>query len=1248
MQPLSSRRYAIQRVLGRGGMGVVYEAFDSKDRTLVALKTIDPGEAEHLYRLKREFRALADVQHKNIVRFGELSHEEGQWFFSMELVRGKNFIDYIRLPGRKDDNHAAAATTILRNLLRNALAVDDPTEVAPPREVSFDEDRLRDSLAQLVSALSAIHDAGHVHRDVKPSNILVSDEGRLVLLDFGLVLALAKAGRTEAPDELVGTPAFMAPEQLSGEPGGPEADWYAVGVILHIALTGMLPFDGNAGDICRAKKERAAPAPSSIAQGVPPDLDRLCVDLLHRDTSQRPGADAIRARLGMTMASRGTRLAPAAAPFVGRGPELAVIARAHAAVRAGRGQRVVVEGEPGVGKSALVQRFLATATGDPVVLAGRCYEQESVPFKGLDSIVDALSEHLLGCDEATVNELLAGGVRYLATVFPVLARVPAVAGTIAESRSVASEGGLREQAFRELERLIDALGRRRPLVVCLDDVQWADADSLALLRRLVLRANAVPCLFLATFRPGIEPPQWAELSVGSERLVLGGLGEEESRALWDVIGPAATTPGATALRDEAVEEAAGHPLFLAELALAARSGHTEACHLRLEDVLWRRIQERDPIEQRFMEMLAFAGAPAPCEAVARAADLDVGECVTRLGGLKAAQLVRVTRRGEERLVEPYHARIRESLVERLAGEGEGRTAQRHLRLGRALHETSDAGSLPHRVFAILLHLDAARSLIATRPERLEVAGLHLAASRAARLTTAYTRARDHAVLGLSLASEGGWADAYALTRDLWIERMEAEYLGGRPDDARRSFEAARGRLTSPEDKAAHYTSWIALESAHMRFAEALAAGREILEALGAPLPGRVSMAHVLAEHAANRIARGRRSIDDLLRLERLGDPARESAMQVMMALGAAAYCLDTHLFTWMMLRIAGTSMRHGVCSVSSYGFAGYGLVLSAAFRQHAEGAAFGRVALALDERFKDPSLAGKLHFIVASYLAPWTSPIADAHEALRRAYDKSVRCGDRAYEVYAVLHLSVMAFFEGASLETLQATAERGQEISMRRREADIVDDSNAVLALYAANLRSPNAGELAALVADNSVMARFFFGYCRAELAYLSGDAESSAGLLRGAVDPGSRAIFGTIMVVELAWLEALVAARRFDHAPRAARAKLLWTVASRVRKLASLARIRPDNFDAHHLLARAEMLRITGRAARARETTERAIAAARAQGSPKREAIGLTLAADEARRRGETARARELESAARDAHRRWGALKLAQTFRA
>ncbi len=483
--------------------------------------------------------------------------------------------------------------------------------------------------------------------------------------------------------------------------------------------------------------------------------------------------------------------------------------------------------------------------------------------------------------------------------------------------------------------------------------------------------------------------------------------------------------------------------------------------------------------------------------------------------------------------------------------------------------------------------------------------------------------------------------------------MEAEYLGGNADRARASFTTARARLTSLEDRVTLYAAWIALESSHSRFADAIAAGVEILRDLGAAPPTKMSMVHVLRQYAANRLAQRGRSIDDLAGLATLRDPGREAAMKIMMALAPAAYCSDTNLLTWIMLRIAGVSMRHGVCDVSSYGFAGYGMVLAAAFGKYDEAAGFGRLALGLNERFKNGSLAGKLHFINGSYIVAWTRPIAEAQEELLRAQAETLRAGDRAYETYTSLLQSALAFCETVPLESLQAIGEAGRELSAQRSEADLAG-ANSALARYAASLRGLTPGLLdfgiegssdaafRASLTNEKILTRFFYTYCRAEIAYLARDTERAHALLAEAAKVGSKAIFGMLFTVEVAWLEALVAARRFDHALRRARPGLLLAVAMRVKKLASLAESHPASFETLHLLARGELQRIAGRAEKARATFERAAQSARSRGSAKREAIALDLAAHAARQAGDALSAQALEDEARGAYRRWGATGL------
>jgi serine/threonine protein kinase len=330
-------RFGLVRKIGSGGMGIVYEAVDHETNAIVAIKTLRSFDADLLLRLKREFRELADLQHPNLVRFGELYCESDQWFFTMELVRGRNFFEYVRLQtpdghGDPDEHPTMPVPQALR---------DEPWLLSrrPPSsdERGYDEPRLRAVAGQLASALHALHRSGHVHRDIKPSNVMVGDDGRLVLLDFGLIERI-RPESAGADGPLYGTPHFVSPEQILGRNAGPEADWYAFGVMLFLALTGRLPFAGLPPLVVEAKTKRDAPSPSQLCADVPLDLDELCQLLLARDPGDRPRGDEVLRRLHaevepepLPAASADVGEAPSA--FVGRGAELAELAAAWARVK---------------------------------------------------------------------------------------------------------------------------------------------------------------------------------------------------------------------------------------------------------------------------------------------------------------------------------------------------------------------------------------------------------------------------------------------------------------------------------------------------------------------------------------------------------------------------------------------------------------------------------------------------------------------------------------------------------------------------------------------------------------------------------------------------------------------------------------------------------------------------------------------------------------------------------------------------
>lgn len=677
-------RFRVVRKLGAGGMGVVFEAVDPERGARVALKTLRSVEPRAAQRFKNEFRSLADLSHPNVIELYELFATDERLFFTMQLVHGVDLLHWVHAPGA----HSAWST--------------DGGDSPPVPDYG----RLGEALRQVVLGVDAIHQHGKLHRDLKPANVLVRDDGSVVVLDFGLVRdATDNDDGLTVSGTILGTPAFMSPEQADGKPLSPASDWYAVGVMLFQALTGKLPHHEleTSISVLVAKTTREAPDPRKLVPGTPAELAELCMGLLAIDPDKRPNAAAI-----LDALPEGADRQPARAatmhPFLARDAALATLHGAYNAASLGRTVVTLVQGPSGIGKSSLVDHFLKSLRrrdGEGVVvLRGRCYERESVPYKAVDPVIDHLTRYLRRLEPAAAAALLPREIHALTRLFPALLDVESI--DRAPRRVPTDDQELRQRAFGALQELLGRITDRRPLALYVDDLQWTDDDSVALLLHLLRPPDSPHLLLVASFREedardGSSPALTrlleglgrARPKIDIRRISLGPLPAQHTallaRTLLHEHGMDAD------LAERIAKESEGNPLLTAELvrhlASAKASGKDATVSSpRLTEVLAERIDGLPEPARRLLEAVAVAGRRLP-QVVALAAAETKSEDSDPVGRLRAEHFVRTVGPSSGRRIETYHDRVRQAAVDNMP---EASLRATHRRLALALQEQGDA------------------------------------------------------------------------------------------------------------------------------------------------------------------------------------------------------------------------------------------------------------------------------------------------------------------------------------------------------------------------------------------------------------------------------------------------------------------------------------------------------------------------------------------------------------------------------
>jgi predicted ATPase/signal transduction histidine kinase/tRNA A-37 threonylcarbamoyl transferase component Bud32 len=938
---------------------------------------------------------------------------------------------------------------------------------------------------KITRALGQIHQHNIIHKDINPSNIIInSTTGLVQIIDFGISTVLSRENPTlKNPNVLEGTLSYISPEQTGRMNRAIDyrTDFYSLGVTFYELLTGEVPWDyDDAMELvhCHIAKQAVPPHEINPEIKIPKAVSDLVMKLLEKTAEKRYqsawGIIADLEECREQLQAKGTIADFAIAQkditdkfqipqkLYGREREIETLLAAFQRVSNGTTEIMLVSGYSGIGKSALVQEVYKPITkASGYFIAGKFDQfQRNVPYAAVVKAFGSLVKQLLTESETQLTtwkeKLLAAFGENGQIIIDVIPEVELIVG---KQPPVQELGATEAQnrfnlVFQKFIRVFCSV--EHPLVIFLDDLQWADSATLKLLQVMMADEETKYLFLMGAYRDNEVSPTHPLI------MTLEALQNQGATINHITLTPL-DIEHITNLIGDTVRRDRGSVILLAELVVGKTQGNPffvnqflrtlyeenllnfnseqrnwdwnisqiEAVGItdNVVELMVGKLRKMPDSTQQALRLAACVGNSFDLNTLSIVNEKSTAETFTELvPAIQDGLILATSELGttEEEILQSHliittykflHDRVQQAAYA-LIDESYKKTV--HLQIGRLLWQNTSSEMRSEEIFAIVDHLNLGIELVRDESERTEIAKLNLIAGQKAKAATAHESALKYLQAGLGLLVDDSWTYQYKLTLALHEEAAETAFLSGDFEVMLRFVERVQNCAKTLLDTVKVYEVQIQAYMGQNRLLEAVNTALQVLKRFGVEFPSQPNPSDIGQALTETATILNHLRIEDLVDLPQMTDPYKLAAMRLISSIFAATYMAAPELLPLTVCKQVNLSVQYGNASVSPFAYANYGFLLCGVLGDIDLGYQLGQLALSLVSKLNAQEIKAKTLFIVNIFIRHWKEHLRETLEPFVSVYSSGLETGDLEYGVYGLVLYSWFAYFSGKELTVLE------------------------------------------------------------------------------------------------------------------------------------------------------------------------------------------------------------------------------------